>query len=484
MPLRESERRKSALLVALAGYSVLPALGIACFRLPPWAMFRSEYGYLDTNVGLISHVIQALTIVLFLIAERRISYTESTLVKAAGASTAITLAGTVLFCLAPHDIVYAYVGAAITGAVSTVPLLVWGYYFCTVDPCRSAFQLTLGFAFYGMATAVLSNLPASWAVLPMFACPVISFICLWLSIDRDDGAVAAQPLLEMRDLSRLPWGILAALFVCTLSNMLAKYLVPTADFGYSTAARIYWPAIFTGIFVVFGLWIFVLKRKDPYRLWPIFTILVFSGLLCYTAFSTSQPVFASTFFRATQDCVMLFCWVIAASVAYRRHVAAIPLFGLMTLVFVKSSLLVSALVPLLVLAGSVGASAVMVTAVTAFALVILTVVISNLDALSRLKALAREEAPEPPREVAAPRERLTVEEAVGRLAERCDLTQRETETARYLLNGYTMPQIADTLCVSIDTVRSHCKNLYRKTGIHKKQELVRLVEDLRDREGA
>lgn len=63
-----------------------------------------------------------------------------------------------------------------------------------------------------------------------------------------------------------------------------------------------------------------------------------------------------------------------------------------------------------------------------------------------------------------------------------DLTQREVETAQYLLNGYTMPQIADTLCVSIDTVRSHCKNLYRKTGIHKKQELVRLVEQLRVQE--
>ena len=80
MPLQESMRKRSAVLVALAGYSVLPALGIACFRIPPWAMFRSEYGYLDGNVELISHFIQALTLVLFLVVERRLRYTESTLV--------------------------------------------------------------------------------------------------------------------------------------------------------------------------------------------------------------------------------------------------------------------------------------------------------------------------------------------------------------------------------------------------------------------
>jgi len=500
MPLQESMRKRSAVLVALAGYSVLPALGIACFRIPPWAMFRSEYGYLDGNVELISHFIQALTLVLFLVVERRLRYTESTLVRAAGVSVLATLLGTVLFCLAPLDIVYAYIGAAITGAVSTIPLLAWGYYLCSVNPCKSAFQLTLAFVFYGLATAMLSGLPASWAVVPMMLCPVLCFVCLWLSISRDDATVAAEAPFARGDLRRLPWGVLAVLFVCALSNTLAKVLVPTGDFASSTVARLYWPVIFTAVFIVFCLWIFGLRRSDPYRLWPIFAILIFSGLLCYTALSIPQPAFANTFFRATQDCVMLFCWVIAAATAYRKHVPAIPLFGLMTLVFVKSPLLVSSLVPW-VPVGAPGASAVVVTAVTALTLVVLTVVISNLDALSRLKAGAPSarvsgEAdggavaamtgvamPLPATAAAGGAPSLSApEEAVGKMQAAFDLTQREVETALYLLNGYTMPQIADTLCVSIDTVRSHCKNLYRKTGIHKKQELVRLVEQLRVQE--
>lgn len=476
MPLRESERRKSAVLVALAGYSVLPALGLACFRLPAWAMFRSEYGYLDSSVGLISHIIQALTIILFLIVERKLSYTEQSLLRITVVSVVLTLGGTILFCLAPLDIVYAYVGSAITGAVSTVPLLVWGYYFCSVDPCKSAFQLTLAFAIYGGATATLSYLPSSWAIPPMFLCPPISLLCLWLSIKRDTVQVPAQPLLTLGDFRQLPWGVLAVLAVCTLSNVLAKCLVPVGDFSYATAARIYWPAIFGLIFAIFSLWIFVLKRKDTWRLWPVFTILIFCGLLCYAAFSTLQPAFASTFFRAVQDCVMLFCWVLAASAVYRGSLPAIPIFGLMTLVFVKSPLFISAFIPHSVSAADMGSSAIVVTAATALVLIVLTIVFSNLDSIGRLKPNAVEVNADGDNSADSPADNPA--EAVALLGERFDLTQREMEAARYLLNGYTMPQMADTLCVSIDTVRSHCKNLYRKTGIHKKQELVRLAEQI------
>lgn len=477
MPMRESERKRSALLVALSGYSVLPALGLACFRLPAWAMFRSEYGYLDSSVSLISHLIQALTIVLFLIAERKLFYTEQTLVRIAAASTALTFVGTVVFCFVPLSIVYAYAGSAITGAFSTVPLLVWGYYFCSVDPCKSAFQLTLAFAIYGCATATLSFLPASWAVPPMFVCPIVSLVCLWLSIARDNARVPAEPSLALSDLRRLPWGILAVLSVCMLSNVLAKCLVPVGDFSYVTAARMYWPVIFGSIFALVVLWVFVLKRSDPWRLWPVFAILIFCGLLCYATFSPLHPAFASTFFRAVQDCVMLFCWVIAASAAYRKSLPAIPVFGLMTLIFIKSPLFISVVAPSSV-SSEMGASAIVVTAVMALVLIVLTIVISNLDSIERLKAGVTVVDGDGSGDVVT--RASDAARAVAELGERFELTQREMEVARYLLNGYTMPQMAETLCVSIDTVRSHCKNLYRKTGVHKKQELVRLAERVRD----
>ncbi|WP_442904065.1 helix-turn-helix transcriptional regulator [Gordonibacter sp.] len=51
--------------------------------------------------------------------------------------------------------------------------------------------------------------------------------------------------------------------------------------------------------------------------------------------------------------------------------------------------------------------------------------------------------------------------------------------ALHLTRGYTLPQTADMLCVSLDTVRTHVKSLYKKLGIHKKQSLIAIVEEKR-----
>lgn len=62
------------------------------------------------------------------------------------------------------------------------------------------------------------------------------------------------------------------------------------------------------------------------------------------------------------------------------------------------------------------------------------------------------------------------------IARRCALTPREVEIALLIVKGYTLPMIGERLFISTDTVRSHSKKLYKKLGIHKKQELIALVE--------
>lgn len=38
--------------------------------------------------------------------------------------------------------------------------------------------------------------------------------------------------------------------------------------------------------------------------------------------------------------------------------------------------------------------------------------------------------------------------------------------------GRTVSAISESLNLSENTIRSHCKSLYRKLGIHSKQELI------------
>jgi DNA-binding NarL/FixJ family response regulator len=55
---------------------------------------------------------------------------------------------------------------------------------------------------------------------------------------------------------------------------------------------------------------------------------------------------------------------------------------------------------------------------------------------------------------------------------RMDLTQREQEVLRALVQGLAYKQIASTLGMSLDTVRSHVKHIYRKLQVHGVAEAV------------
>ena len=58
------------------------------------------------------------------------------------------------------------------------------------------------------------------------------------------------------------------------------------------------------------------------------------------------------------------------------------------------------------------------------------------------------------------------------LAKSTELTERELEILRLLAEGMTDKEIADTVCLSVTTVRYHVNNLISKTGMGSRTELA------------
>ena len=64
-----------------------------------------------------------------------------------------------------------------------------------------------------------------------------------------------------------------------------------------------------------------------------------------------------------------------------------------------------------------------------------------------------------------------------RLASRYSLSPRESEILTYLLNGYSLAAIRNELYIAKGTVDTYVQRIYRKCGVHSRQELVDLADE-------
>jgi DNA-binding NarL/FixJ family response regulator len=52
-----------------------------------------------------------------------------------------------------------------------------------------------------------------------------------------------------------------------------------------------------------------------------------------------------------------------------------------------------------------------------------------------------------------------------------NLTERQADVLRLLSDGFSDPEIADALTISVGTVHTHVKRIFRKMNVHSRREL-------------
>ena len=71
---------------------------------------------------------------------------------------------------------------------------------------------------------------------------------------------------------------------------------------------------------------------------------------------------------------------------------------------------------------------------------------------------------------------ISYRDAVAQVAREYDLTRREEDVLARVARGKTAGLIAEEMYVSLNTVKSHMRNLYTKLGVHSQAEVISLVE--------
>ncbi len=101
------------------------------------------------------------------------------------------------------------------------------------------------------------------------------------------------------------------------------------------------------------------------------------------------------------------------------------------------------------------------------------------SAASGGNALAGESADAPGAvfELAEPDIQSTLEIRCADIAAARGLSPREAEVLVFLARGFTPAYIAKSLVLSISTVRTHVRNIYRKLGVNKREELIHLIDE-------
>ena len=64
------------------------------------------------------------------------------------------------------------------------------------------------------------------------------------------------------------------------------------------------------------------------------------------------------------------------------------------------------------------------------------------------------------------------------------MSQREQEVVLLLVEGNTVKRMGDLLFVAPSTVQSHMKSIYRKMGVHTRQEVIDLYRHRAETESA
>lgn len=366
------------------------------------------------------------------------------------------------------------IAAVLAGAASAVLFAILGEGLFRSDSKRLVFDILAGafMALFASALLIIAPAPVSTAIaaaLPFLIVGLLSGVGEDRAQPGDDAATSSRS-----DLSATVPGLLKML-ICVLvlrfEGTCLVYPYRTSDLldsGTSLAASIGLLALIAAVILAAGHSLRSSKFDSivVYRT-TVFFALVGLALLPLALSPAVYYAFETTFYGLLKALVLLFALRFAAQTGLSPFVASASALLVLRGTGLASSLLLATFPQLGSFAGE--HSAQLDCALIVVVLVIYLFVFTESDVL-RLFEKSR---------------KLTPQEIMERrcmlVAERYELSPRETEVLTLLSQGRSAPHIASQLYLSQGTINMYLHKTYRKLGVHSKQEALDIVEKTQDK---
>lgn len=371
----------------------------------------------------------------------------------------------------------AAVGAGIAlVAFSYVPLLIaWGSRATQLEPRTAALVVIASYVLFSALWLMCSALGIGDNAL-LVAAPLVSGACL-----------AAFPRLKQRSwafelsaLKPLPYEFVAPCIIFVYFGVVCVKALTVMQIGIRMGALTSFHLVVTAavglVISIILLAIFWRKGYSSRSLVVAFALLV----LCYMASllavmlgldSDYQSFYGKRALVGTEHVIELLLFMVLACAARQHRISPALSFGLYAIVVVAAPQFIAS--DLMYQTG-------MLDALTHLNLIVpLVAVASFVIAAVAIGLLVRMSAhSEATKHVPENWQEELCRSALADL----DLSPREFDVAVLAYRGYSAKAIASTLYVSESTVKTHTSHIYRKAGIHTKQELIAYVDQLAEAE--
>lgn len=368
-------------------------------------------------------------------------------------------------------------GSCLRGVGSALLFMMWSELFSNLPIKQTSICYSAAYLISVLVEACMRSLDVSVTLVLECFLPLVSAILMGVPLagyDRDDEAEKEPPRTWA-----FPFKPLALTMVYTFAAFFFHSAISSEAGGFSWVGGGAVSALCLAASLLF------VKRFDASKLQYLALPLMIAGILLWVLLGDGASSTVTMLTDAGNIAFRIFILVMICNICYRYQVPALWLFAV-----VRMAMLVAEATGVgLGLALTANRDAVSDTLVEgfAFALVLVLATVSALttDAGRSLADTSWHIVPRENRQTSRADQLAQVMGSYEMLVWRCakvarlyGLTHREEEVLSCLAKGMTKTQVQDNLCISEGTARTHIQHVYRKLGVHARDELLGIVEQV------